>query len=109
MLFRSLPVIANILLINMFIMVDDYGPYLVSGLICTSLLIILWHQRAALLSLLWSTQFGEPKNSLRIHRAIRLMIVLAATTIMVSGAILQHHVKQSREQNRPRPMVDSPN
>jgi hypothetical protein len=104
-----LPVIANILLINMFIMVNDYGPYLVSGLISTSLLIILWHQRAALVSLLWSTQSGEPVNSLRIHRGIRLMIVLAATTIMVSGAILQHHVKQSREQNRDRPIADTPN
>jgi hypothetical protein len=101
-----LPVIANILLINMFIMVNDYGPYLISGLICASLLIILWHQRAALVSLLWSTQNGEAVSSLRIHRWIRLLIVLVATTIMVSGAILQHHVQRSREQNPHRPTVD---
>lgn len=104
-----LPVMANILLINMFIMVDDYGPYLVSALICTSLLIILWHQRAALVSLLWSTQSGEPVSSLPIHRRIRVTIVLAAITIMVSGAIFQHHVEQSRDQNRHRPTADSPN
>jgi hypothetical protein len=54
-----LPVMANILLINMFILVNDYGPYLISGLICASLLIILWQQRAALFSRLWSTQNGE--------------------------------------------------
>jgi hypothetical protein len=102
-----LPVIANILLINMFILVNDYGPYLISGLICASLLIILWHQRATLVSLLWSTQNGEAVSSLPIHRWIRLIIVLAATTIMVSGAILQQHVKRLQEQNPRRPTVDS--
>jgi hypothetical protein len=104
-----LPVIANILLINTFILVNDYGTYLISGLVCTSLLIIMWHQRAALVSLLWSTQSGEPMRSLHIHRWIRLIIVLAATTIMISGAILQHHLERSREQHRHRPTVDSPN
>jgi len=48
-----LPVMANILLINMFILVNDYGPYVISAIICLSMLLILWHQRAALLSLLW--------------------------------------------------------
>ena len=88
-----LPVIVNILLINMFIMVNDYGPYMISALICASLLILLWHQRDALISLFWVTQSGEPENSLRTHRWIRWIIVLAAITIMVSGAIVQHHVK----------------
>ena len=94
-----LPVMVNIVLINMFIMVNDYGPYLMSQLICASLLIILWHQRAALFSLLWATQNGEAASSKHTHRWIRSIIVLAATTIMVSGAILQHHVKQSRQGN----------
>jgi hypothetical protein len=97
-----LPVIANILL-------NDYGPYLISGLICASLLIILWHQRAALVSFLWSTQNGEAVSALPIYRWIRLLIVLAATTIIVSGGILQHHVQRSREQNAHRPTVDSRN
>ena len=87
------PVMANILLINMFILVNDYGPYLISGLICASLLIILWHQRAALVSLLWSGQSGEALSAKRTHRWIRSIVVLAAITIMVSGAILQHHVE----------------
>jgi hypothetical protein len=104
-----LPVMANILLINMFIMVDDYGPYLVSGLICASLLIILWHQRAALFSLVWSTQNGEGIGSKRIHWRIRSIIVLTAITIMVSGAIVQSHVEHSREQNRHSPAVNTPN
>ena len=31
-----LPVMANILLINRFILVNDYKPYLISRLICSS-------------------------------------------------------------------------
>jgi hypothetical protein len=104
-----LPVIANILLINMFILVNDYGPYFTSALIFTSLLIIIWRQRTALVSLLWSTQGGEPPGSLRLHRWIRVIIVLAATTIMASGAILQHCVEGSRQQTRHSPTVDRPN
>jgi hypothetical protein len=104
-----LPVIANILLINVFIMVNYYGPYLISGLICVSLLIILWHQRAPLVSLLWSAQNVERVSSLRIHWWIRSLIVLAAATIMISGAVLQHYVQRSREQNLHSPTVDSRN
>jgi hypothetical protein len=57
-----LPIMVNILLINIFILVDDYGPYVISMLICISLLIVLWHQRGGLLTLLWSTQNGEPES-----------------------------------------------
>ena len=103
------PVITNILLINMFIMVNDYGPYIISALICLSLLIILWYHRAALVSLLWSSQNNEEVGSRGTQMWIRLVIVLAATTIMLSGAILQHHVKGLREQNGNRPTVNSPN
>ena len=85
-----LPVMANILLINMFILVNDYGPYLISVLIFTSLLTILWHQRAALLNLFWAAQQKEPIASSRTHLWIRTLIVLAAATIMISGALMQH-------------------
>ncbi len=103
-----LPVIANILLINMFILVNDYGPYLISALICASLLTILWKQRAALFTLLWSTQNGEALRSRRIHWWVRSIIVLTAITIMVSGAILQHHVERSRGQNAVHPTMNLP-
>jgi hypothetical protein len=102
-----LPVMINILLINIFILVNDYGPYLISALICTSLLVLLWHQREALVSFFWTNQRGEPMGSLRIHRWIRWVVVLAAATIMVSGAIVQNHVERSREQNRHSPTADS--
>jgi hypothetical protein len=103
------PVMANILLINMFILVNDYGPYVIAGLICTSLLIIMWHQRAGLFSLLWSTQNGEAVNSKHIHGWIRTIIVLAVITILVSAKVLQPYIKHSREQIRTSPTVNAHN
>ena len=88
------PVMANILLINVFILVNDYGPYSMSALICASILIILWHHRLVLLRLFWVTQNMEPWSSSRAHWWIRTLIVLAASAIMISGAILQHRVKR---------------
>jgi len=96
-----LPVMANILLINMFILMNDYGPYLISSLICTSLLIILWYHRRAVLALLWSTQKSESDRSKRLHWWIRSVIVLAVATIMISGAFLQHRGQRQRQQGAP--------
>lgn len=103
-----LPVMGNILLINMFILINDYGPFLISGLLCIFLLTILSHQRSALMSLLWTTQQSEPAKSLRRHRWIRLSIVSATITMMVSGAIIQRHVQRSREQGIHAPVTKSP-
>jgi len=91
-----LPVMANILLINIFILVNDYGPYVISAIICSSLLTILWHQRAVLLALFWVNQEAEPIGSNRIHRYIRILIVLTVATIMVSVSIMQHYVKRKQ-------------
>jgi hypothetical protein len=93
-----LPVMANILLINIFILVNDYGPYVISAIICSSLSLILWHQRAALLSLFWTNQTPEPMNSSRTHRWIRTLIVAGVSAIMISGLILQRYVKRKRAQ-----------
>lgn len=90
------PVMANILLINIFILVNDYGPYLMSAIICSSLLVILWHQRAVLLALFWVNQAAEPIASSRVHRYIRILIVLTVATIMVSASIMQHYVKRKQ-------------
>jgi hypothetical protein len=89
-----LPVMANILLINVFILVNDYGPYLISALICASMLTILWHHRVALLELFWVTQKRKPGASSRVHWWIRTLILLAVSAIMISGAILQRYVKR---------------
>ncbi len=94
-----LPVMANILLINLFILVNDYGPFLISGLICIFLSAILWHQRSGLRTQLWTTQESEPVNSRRRHRWIAFSIAFTAMAMMLAGALIQGHVKHSREQN----------
>jgi hypothetical protein len=88
-----LPVMANIVLINIFILVDDFGPYFMSVVISVSLVTILWHQWDAFLTLFWVDQKEEPIASSRIHVWIRTLIVLAASSIMISGAIMQHYMK----------------
>lgn len=98
-----LPVMANVLLINIFILVNDYGPFLISGLICTFLLAILWHQRVSLISALWTTQESEPASSHKRHLWIRLSIVSITILMMASGAIMQRHVQHSREQKKQLP------
>jgi len=92
-----LPIMVNILLINIFILVDDYGPYVISTLICLSLLAVLWHQRKGLLTLLWSTQNGEPERSKRAHWWIRSSIVLIVASITISVVVHQHRMLHSRQ------------
>jgi len=100
-----LPVMANILFINIFILVNDYGPFLISGLICTFLLAIVWNQRAPLIYLLWTTQESEPASSHKRHLWIRLSIVSITMVMMISGAIIQRHVQRSVEHKQQVPAV----
>jgi hypothetical protein len=93
-----LPVMGNILLINIFVLVNDYGPYVIATLICASLLAILWHQRVALVTLFWSAQESESARSGHIHWWIRASIVLAVVAIMISGTVLKHRVEHQRQQ-----------
>jgi hypothetical protein len=95
-----LPVMLNILLINMFILVNDYGPYVISILICLSLLTILWHQRRGLLTLLWSAQNSDPAPSKHTHWWIRSSIVITVALMMISVMVLQHRRLHSRQPAR---------
>ena len=85
-----MPVMANILLVNLFILVNDYGPEFMATFIFTSLLAILWHHRSSLLSVFWSSQSGELAESRITHRWVRALIVLAVTTIMSVGLYQMH-------------------
>ena len=85
------PVMANIVLINIFYLVGDYGPNFASAFIFISMLIILWRDRAALASLFWSTQRGEPLGSRTAHHWIRGFIILAFVSSMAVGLIMQRH------------------
>lgn len=83
-----LPVMANILLINIFILVNDYGPEFMATFITTSLLILVWFQRNALIGLFWSSQPSEAVGRRATHRWIRTLIVLTVGTIVGTGAFL---------------------
>lgn len=93
-----LPVMGNILLINIFVLVNDYGPYVIATLICISLIAILWHQRFAFLTLFWSTQNGEPERSKRTHWWIRVSVVLVVAATLVSGAVFRHRIQHQAQQ-----------
>ena len=77
----------------------DYGPYVISTLICISLIAILWHQRIALFMLLWSTQSGEPEMSKRVHWWIRSSLVMVVAAMLIFGAVMQRR-QHSRQQTQ---------
>ncbi len=89
-----IPVMANILLIDIFILVNDYGPEFMAVFIFSSLLVILWHHRASLLSLFWSQQAAEPPESRLVHHWVRAAIVLSVSTIMLAGLLLMRIVRR---------------
>jgi hypothetical protein len=93
-----LPVMANILLINIFILVNDYGPFVISGILCICLLTLLWHQRSALASVFWRSQKSETTSSIKRHHWIRLAIVSVTLTMMIGGAYIDKRARRSREQ-----------
>jgi hypothetical protein len=86
-----MPVMANILLINIFILVNDYGPEIMATIIVLSLLTILWYDRARLIAILWNEQSGETAESRRGHLYIRAVIVIAVVTFMILGAWQRAH------------------
>lgn len=71
------PMMVNILLVNIFILVNDYGPLATSSFILASMLVILWHGRDALVGVFWSAQPAESVESVGNHVWIRVLIVIA--------------------------------
>jgi hypothetical protein len=86
-----LPVMGNILLVNLFILVNDYGPEFMATLILCSLLVILWHERGVLISAFWKSQISESPRSRTLHIVIRVLIVAAVVSIMTAGVINKMH------------------
>ena len=86
------PMMANILLINIFFLTADLGrgPEFTSAFILASMLVLLWHERAALVLLFWARQ---PVESNRVHRWIRALILLAVAAVLIASILLQRHSK----------------
>ena len=71
------PVMANILMINMFYFIA-WGAMSTSAFIFASMLALLWNDRLALAGLYWNHQPVEPANSRRFHRSVAALVFLLA-------------------------------
>lgn len=90
-----LPVTANIVMINVFFHIA-WGALCTSAFIFISTLVILAHERRALLDVFWTQQPAEPENVRRFHRAIAILTVLVAVALMAVGLWLQAASKTSK-------------
>jgi hypothetical protein len=69
------PVMANILMINLFFHIA-VGAACTATFLFVSMLALLWHERDALLSLFWTKQGPESPTSRTFHRSMAALIVL---------------------------------
>lgn len=83
-----LPVMMNILMINVFFVIG-WGAQIVSAFIVASMLALLWRDRAALVGCFWSGQEAEPANSRKFHRFVAVLIVLLVIAEIVYGLLLR--------------------
>jgi hypothetical protein len=72
------PVMANILMINLFFDIA-FGAECMAAFIFASMLALLWHERGRLLDLFWTQQAPEPTTSRKFHRSMVALVVLLVT------------------------------
>jgi len=82
-----LPVIVNILLIDILILPPDYGPTLPASIIFLSLVMLLWRDRQSLMQTTCGIQVPEPAASRTLHFWIRTAIVTAVLTLTTIGVM----------------------
>lgn len=90
-----LPVMANILMINIFFFIA-WGALCTSVFIFVSMLAILWRHRHALLGVFWTDQAGEPAATRHYYRIIAALIVLLVITLMGVASWLNHGSRISK-------------
>ncbi len=81
-----IPLIANILMINLFFHIA-VGAEFAAVFILISMLALLWRERGGIVSLFWSHQASEAAGSQRFHRtvaAVVVLVVLAQTVFIVA-------------------------
>jgi len=82
-----LPVMTNILMINVFFSIT-FGALCTSVFIFVSMLAVVGHHRQALVGVFWTDQSGEPANVRRYHRITAALVVLLAVTLIGLGSWL---------------------
>lgn len=90
-----LPVMTNILMINMFFVIGP-GALCTSTFLFVSMLAIFWHHRQALVGVFWADQEGEPASARHHHRTIAALVVLLAITFMGVGLWLSAGSKTAK-------------
>ncbi|HEY0162372.1 MAG TPA: hypothetical protein VGB69_06820 [Edaphobacter sp.] len=81
------PVMANILLINIFYSIT-VGAARMAAFILGCMLLILWHQRDALIELLWTGQPAESESTRKFHWVIRALILLVVLAQVIAGTLI---------------------
>ncbi len=79
-----MPVITNILMINVFYFIA-WGATCTSAFIFAAMVAILWRDRHALLGVFWTGQASEPAELRRRHRMIAAAVVLSVIVLMAAG------------------------
>jgi len=91
----TLPVITNILMINVFFHIA-LGALCTSAFIFVSMLAVLWHHRLALVSVFWSDQENEPASVRRYYRTLAALVVVLVIVLMGIGLWLSAGSKSVR-------------
>lgn len=86
-----LPVIINILLIDLLILPPDFGPTIPALIICLSLLMLLRRESRNLVQATLTTQASEPIGSQKVHLATRLIIVSFVAGAIIFGILTTQH------------------
>jgi hypothetical protein len=86
-----LPVIVNILLIDIFILPPDWGPTLPASIIFVSVVLILSRQMRQFVPLVWMAQIPEPVSSKRLQWVIRIAIMTSIFAMTLANVLLSKH------------------
>lgn len=80
-----LPVMANIVMINVFYWIG-WGPMRTSLFITVALVLILWREREAFRVLLWISQQSEANHS-KVHWAVRTVVLFYASLTLLASTV----------------------
>jgi uncharacterized membrane protein YphA (DoxX/SURF4 family) len=88
-----LPMMANILMINLFSHIA-VGAEFTATIIFVSMCALLWRERCEIVGLFWGRQLMERERSRRFHRimAALILLVVFAQTIFIVSMRRRHHI-----------------
>jgi hypothetical protein len=83
------PVMVNILLVNFFYSITA-GAERTAAFILGCMLLLLWHEREALLKVLWTDQSAELTSTQKRHWIVRGLVLLFVLGEVVLGTVMAH-------------------